>query len=586
MSDVFISYARSSEEQATRVEHALRNARYSVWRDAELPAHRTYADVIEERLKSAKAVVVLWSADAVKSQWVRAEADAARELGTLIQASVDGTMPPLPFNQIQCANLKGWTGSTEDTGWRKLKGSVAALAGGSDEAVQSSKRRQKNSVCVLPFANMSGDAEQEYFSDGISEDITTDLSKVSALKVIARNTAFMFKGQSVDVTEIARQLNVSHVLEGSVRKAGNRVRITAQLIDGSSGGHVWAERFDRNLTDIFAIQDEISKAIVDSLKLKLFPQEKKAIEQRGTTNAEAYNLNLMARNQWVTGNHGDVRREGRVIRLCERAVTIDPDYAAAWALLAIAQSSRRYGFGIASDDGVAAAEKALTIDPKFAEAHCPIIRRYVEQGRYEQAEAELAEALRADRDSWEVHHEAVRVHSRQRHFEETAYHLEKCVSIIETDYYAWGMLLSCYQALADSASAQRVAKTALEQAEHTLAHDPNNGAALSVGAHALAALGDADSARELIDRGLLLDPDNLNMSYNFAAVYAANLNDPEEALALLQPTMAKASGALISWAEIDPDVDSLRGDPRFQSMLAEAKARSARGRDEAASLQT
>src|SRR5213078_1049572 len=116
------------------------------------------------------------------------------------------------------------------------------------------------SICVLPFQNMSGDAEQEYFSDGISEDITTDLSKISALAVIARNTAFTFKGQSVDVCEVARKLGVTHVLEGSVRKAAGRVRINAQLIDGSTGDHVWAERYDRDLTDIFDLQDEISKA--------------------------------------------------------------------------------------------------------------------------------------------------------------------------------------------------------------------------------------------------------------------------------------------------------------------------------------
>src|SRR4029079_12209777 len=131
-----------------------------------------------------------------------------------------------------------------------------------------------HSICVLPFANMSGEAEQEYFSDGISEDIITDLSKVSALSAVAGTTAFMFKGQTVDVKDVAKSLGVSHVLEGSVRKAGSRVRITAQLIDGAKGDHIWADRFDRDLTDIFAIQDEISKAIVDALRLKLLPKEK------------------------------------------------------------------------------------------------------------------------------------------------------------------------------------------------------------------------------------------------------------------------------------------------------------------------
>src|ERR1700741_598176 len=159
-----------------------------------------------------------------------------------------------------------------------------------DHKVESPR---KLSICVLPFANMSDDPQQEYFSDGISEDIITDLSKISALFVVARNSAFTFRGKNVDVLQVARQLKVSHVLEGSVRKSGGRVRITAQLIDGLSNGHVWAERYDRDLSDIFALQDEISEAIVNALKLKLLPEEKKAIEQRGTTNPDAYNLYLM-----------------------------------------------------------------------------------------------------------------------------------------------------------------------------------------------------------------------------------------------------------------------------------------------------
>jgi Flp pilus assembly protein TadB len=314
MSDVFISYARSSEKQAGQVEEALRSAGFGVWRDAELPAHRSYAEVIEERLRSAKAVVVLWSAEAAKSHWVRAEADAAREAGTLVQAGVDGTIPPMPFNQIQCADLSAWDGSSEHPGWQKLEASVSTLAGTKSKPAES-RRSHKRAICicVLPFANMSGDSEQEYFSDGISEDITTDLSKVSALGVIARNTAFTFKGQAVDVCDVARKLGVSHVLEGSVRKAGTRIRITAQLIDGETGDHVWADRFDRDLDDIFAIQDEISKAIVAALKVKLLPEEKKAIEQRGTTNVEAYKLYLLARQYWVTGKEITL---GRYATIC------------------------------------------------------------------------------------------------------------------------------------------------------------------------------------------------------------------------------------------------------------------------------
>ena len=185
---------------------------------------------------------------------------------------------------------------------------------------------------------MSGDPEQEYFSDGITEDIITDLSKVSALAVVSRNTAFTFKGKHAEVAQVARQLKVTHVVEGSVRKSGNRVRITAQLIDGATDSHLWAERYDRDLDDIFALQDEIAEAIVKALKLQLLPDEKKAIEQRSTTNPEAYKLYLMARQYNATGNS---RHREITVRLCQRAVEIDPEYARAWALLAISQSNKR-----------------------------------------------------------------------------------------------------------------------------------------------------------------------------------------------------------------------------------------------------
>ncbi|HWD66662.1 MAG TPA: TIR domain-containing protein, partial [Caulobacteraceae bacterium] len=320
MSQVFISYARSTEREAKAIGEALVGLGYAVWRDDELPAHRAYADVIEERLSLAKAVVVVWSAEAAKSTWVRSEAERARAEDKLVQLTLDGARLPMPFDQIQCADLAGWDGDPNHPGWRKIADSIAALAGRAPArpAAKSPAAPRQQSICVLPFANMSGDPEQEYFSDGVSEDIITDLSKVQALSVTARNTAFTFKGKSVDVPQIAAQLGVTHVLEGSVRKAGGRVRITAQLIDGAAGDHLWAERWDRDLTDIFELQDEISEAVVKAVKLRLLPEEKKAIEKRGTTNSAAYDLYLMARQQYLTGNHGDERREEAIIRLTRR----------------------------------------------------------------------------------------------------------------------------------------------------------------------------------------------------------------------------------------------------------------------------
>jgi adenylate cyclase len=574
MSDVFISYARSTEVHAKQVEQALSAVGYAVWRDVDLPAHGTYADVIEEQLTSAKAVVVLWSAEATKSQWVRAEANAAREMGTLIQARIDETIPPMPFNQIQCANLQSWDGSAAHAGWRKLQASVAALTGHSHGAEQApTPQRHKTSVCVLPFANMSGDAEQEYFSDGISEDITTDLTKVSALAVTARNTAFMFKGQAVDVLGVARTLGVSHVLEGSVRKAANRLRITAQLIDGLTGDHLWAERYDRDLTDIFEIQDEISKAIVEALKVKLLPAEKKAIEQRGTKSAEAYNFYLMARKYWVSGNYGDIRREQRAIRLCQRAVEIDPNYAQAWALIALAEVSMHFYFDLQSEGALDAAERALSIDPTIAEAYAVRGRILCEGGDFEGAEREIATALKLGPDSWEVIREAARVAYAQRKIDDAAQYYERAVSLSDTDYHSWAMLLTFLQAKGDRSGVKHCGKMMLSQTEKVLAEDPSNGAALGIAAGGHAVLGNRERAMETIERALLIDPENLNMRYNFACVLSVHLGDHDAAMDLLEPILAESGSLLVKATAVDPDLDPLRGHPRFENMLAEATNR-------------
>jgi len=574
MSDVFVSYARSDEPQAKRVAEALRALGYDVWRDDELPAHRAYSEVIEERLKSARAVVVLWSTDAAKSQWVRAEADAARSFGTLVQAILDGNIPPMPFNQIQCADLSGWDGVAETPGWKKLVASVAALAGVNPPAQKAAQRRQ-TSICVLPFQNMSGDPEQEYFSDGISEDITTDLSKVSSLEVIARNTAFTFKGQAVDICDVARKLGVSHVLEGSVRKAGGRVRVTAQLIDGVSGGHVWADRYDRDLTDIFVIQDEISKAIVDALKVKLLPEEKEAIESRGTTNAEAYNLYLLARQYWITGDFGDRRREERVIRICRRAIEMDSNYAQAWALMALAQANLFYAYAANEglDDGAAAAARALELDPDIAEARLPIAWCLRAEGNVAEADAEIGRALELAPESWEVNKEAARLFYRQRAIDRAIHHLTKATQIVEADFHGWGMLAACHTALGNRSEVEKCARKIAEQVEKALARDPDNGAALAFGALSFAALGQRDRAREWIDRALLLDPDNLYMQYNLAWPLLRIWGDSEAALNMLEPVLAKGGRNVIGLAANDPNLDSLRSDPRFSGMLGGATQR-------------
>ena len=574
MADVFVSYARPCEQQARQIAEALRSAGYDVWRDDELPAHRTYGEVIEERLASAKAVLVVWSVDAVKSQWVRAEADIAREAGTLVQVTVDGKLPPLPFNQIQCADLRSWDGNTDAADWRKVEGSIASLvrASGADSTAHEEPSGKRLSICVLPFENMSGDAEQEYFSDGISEDIITDLSKVAALTVVARNTSFALKGKAMGVKDVAIMLEVTHVLEGSVRKAGSRVRITAQLIDGMAGHQLWAERYDRDLTDIFAIQDEISKAIVNALEVRLLPKEKKAIEVRETISPEAYNLYLMARRHWISGNDGDSRRDEIVVRICQQATAIDPKYARAWALMALAQADLRFRHD-KDVDALEAAERALSLDADIAEAHCVKARYLDAAGEAQQAKLRIETAIGLNPESWEANKEAARLNFRHGRVEEAIPYFEKAASLMQTDFHDTLMLVTCYHALNNGDGERRAAQMTMARAEQAAAQDPSNGSALAAGGLALAVLGDPQRAHERIDRALLIDPENLSVRYNLACTLIMYLNDKTGALDLLSPYLAKSGPTQIAHAAADPDLDPIRDDPRFQQMLEEAKER-------------
>jgi len=420
---------------------------------------------------------------------------------------------------------------------------------------------------------MSGDPEQDYFSDGITEDIITDLSKVSALSVVARNTSFNYKGKSIDVQEVGRILRVTHVLEGSVRKAAGRVRINAQLIDAKAGDHVWADRYDRELTDIFEIQDEFSNAIVSALQLKLLPKEKRAIEHRGTSSPEAYNLYLMARQHWITGSLGDIRRDETIVRICKQATALDPSYARAWALMALAQSELRF-WHEKPEDALPAAERALALDPSLPEPHCVKARYLGEQDQYEEANEEIAEALRLDPNSWEVNQETARLIFRQGRARDALPYFERAASLMDTDYHNALMLLCCFRAVGDGLGAARAAQMTVDRAEKVIALDPTNGGALAAGAMGLAALGEYQRAKDWMERALVIAPDNLTTRYNLGCMVSAYMNDPDTALDVLEPFyVAVPSMAHIKHADVDPDLDPIREDPRFQKMVADAKKR-------------
>ena len=336
--DIFLSYNREDAERAKQFAEGFAAQGLDVWWDVALRSGEAYDEVTEAALRNAKAVVVLWSQKSVVSRWVRAEATLAERKKTLMPAMIESCERPIMFELVQTADLSGWNGNTSDKAWRQFVRHVCDFVGKEAPAKPAASAPEEPlpaldqvAVVVLPFLNMGGDAEQEYFSDGITEDVITDLSKVSALKVIARNTAFTFKGKHVDIGDVARQLNVTHVLEGSVRKAGNRVRVTAQLIDGSDSSHVWAERWDRDLDDIFELQDELSQAIVKALKVTLLPSEKKAMASRGTDNLEAYDRFLRARSLNLQIG---VEALSQASALLREAIELDPEFLQAYGALA------------------------------------------------------------------------------------------------------------------------------------------------------------------------------------------------------------------------------------------------------------
>jgi adenylate cyclase len=421
-------------------------------------------------------------------------------------------------------------------------------------------------VVILPFVNMSGDPEQEYFSDGVTEDIITDLGRVSALSVASRNSAFSYKGKTVAPAQIARALNVTHVMEGSVRKSGNRVRITAQLVEAATDTQVWAERFDRTLDDIFAIQDEISKAIVAALRVKLLPAEKAAIEQRFTTSSEAYELFLLARGFQRKGSE---RLKPVIVRICRRVVELDPGFAKGWALMSLAESemSQRGVEGHTVESARASAERAIAADPKMAEGYAALaeatVRGLMQREPGDQA---LKTAFQLDPDCYEAHTIAGATAIAQRDYEKAITHLERAIELDPDAYWPAGMVVQAYVALGEPEAAASADRRALMRCEKILADEPDHSGALGFLVTSLAGLGQADRAREWTKRALLFDPDNARLHYNLACAMAT-LEDADLAVDLIEPWIDKVSTGWVLWMQQDNSLDPIREHPRFAALM-------------------
>jgi adenylate cyclase len=419
--DVFISYARQDEAVARRVAKVLQAAGLDVWWDADLPAHRAYSEVIERNLEQATAVVVLWSKTAAKSQWVRAEADFARNAGKLVQAQLDGTMPPMPFNQIQCADLKGWRGGTSHTGWAKLKGSAQALVSGEEAAAGPSKAairerlqpyrwyaaaailalilfgawmvafrgagdERKPVVAVLPFRSL--DAQDASLVAGIWEDTRTAIGRNPQLVVLGPNSVQTLAEKG----DQAARKAADYIVEASVRSAGDRIRVSAALVRTKDGEQVWSQDFDRKLDDVFALQSDIAGEIEGRIRGRLAKKGGTTPEHIATS-GEVYALYNDARTK-IRKRAGPEDYTVAHTEL-EQVLKMDPNFAPAWAALAqvigaIPPSQNSWKL---AGSGEAYARKAIELAPNLAAGHAALALSLGLKGPIARAEIERAVEL-------------------------------------------------------------------------------------------------------------------------------------------------------------------------------------------------
>lgn len=415
MADIFLSYAREDEAAAQRAAKALGAAGYDVWWDAQLPAHRAYSDVIERHLKDARAVVVLWSARAAQSQWVRAEADFARSAGKLVQGTLDGTIPPMPFNQIQCADLKGWRGREKHGGWSKLRASVAALVSGEEPAIAIAPARTrwwdvprfrwlaaagalvlllaaflvprylgsdgegKPVVAVLPFESL--DKRDESLVAGIWEDTRQAIGRNPQLLVLGPNTSeeIAEKGSGA-----ARKL-ADYLVEASIRSVGDRIRISANLVRTNDGTELWNKSFDRRLDDVFALQSEIAGEIEGHIRGRL-AERGGVMPENIATSGEVYALYSDARAKIRKRQMGKYEEAHKQL---EQVVRMDSNFAPGWATLAVA---RKIAVNNAIS-GEADARRAIALAPNLAAGHAAL-GFVLQEGPA--AEASLRRALQLD----------------------------------------------------------------------------------------------------------------------------------------------------------------------------------------------
>jgi adenylate cyclase len=432
-----------------------------------------------------------------------------------------------------------------------------------DSLSPESKRQAIRALAVLPFADLSAEHDQEYFGDGVAEEILNALTKIGGLHIPARTSCFAFRGLRLDARDIGKRLGVDALLEGSVRKAGRRLRISVQLIDARNGYHLWSERFDREIADVFAIQDEIASSVVSALGLSLTQREERHLIKQSTTKVEAYEFYLRGRklfHKWTRQNI-DLGRE-----MFERAVAIDPNFAAAWAGLATAHV---HLFGCDSqphlDKAREASARALKLDPQSAEAHVAAAQGLSMQQRYADAAAEFERAIELDPTLFDAHYYFARSCFKSGDLKKSLRLFQQAQSVRPDDYQTIYLEALVLTQLGRGDEARKAYQRALEFTTKYLDLQPDDARSYVLGAGALARLRETERAKEWADRAISLAPDDDAILYNAGCAFAV-VGDKERALDALE----RAIGAGLEggdWIPQDPDWEWLRDHPRFQALV-------------------
>jgi adenylate cyclase len=427
-------------------------------------------------------------------------------------------------------------------------------------------------VAVLPFADLSPAGDQGFFCDGIAEELLDALCCVSGLRVISRSSSFQFKGRAVDAREVGRALGATTLLEGSVRRDGDRVRVAARLVDAQEGHDLWAERFDRQLADTFAVQEEIATAVVRALRVELSAREdarlKRVGASRRTRSPQAFDAYLRGRHSLMA--HGD-RRMRAALEAFREAVALDPGFAQAHAgradaaFFTLSWNLEPERAAALRAEALAASEEALRLEPELAEARLARANVLTLLGRTEEAERDFRHAMELNPGWGDACYFYARALVEGRRYDEAAAAFEEAARRNPDDYSALALLEGVQQRRGDPVAARAAAARALAAVERRLHLDPDDDRALYLGAGLDLVYGDRARGFRRIERAIRIMGDDYATLYN-AACFFAKAGEPDRALQLLEQTVARGRGSR-RWIEQDPDLDALRGDPRFDALV-------------------